>query len=62
MPVGGKEAWTIGVLEIDPEPEAAEQYRRDVMAKKPDFGKCMEDISMRECKSFAQRYNYAFVF
>jgi hypothetical protein len=58
---GGREAWAAGALEIDAEPDAAEQYRRSVMAKKPDFGKCMEDIAMRECKLFAQKYNYAFV-
>lgn len=58
---GGKDAWTAGALELDPEPGAAEQYRRKVMAQKPDFGKCMENIAMKECISFAQKYSYAFL-
>jgi hypothetical protein len=58
---GGQAAWESGVDELPPENDAMEKYRRSVMARMPDFGKRMEDISMSECLSFAKKFNYGFI-
>lgn len=58
---GSQQVYEKGYQDLEPENDAAAKYRKSLIAKMSDYGKRMEDISMRECVSFANRYHYAFV-
>lgn len=58
---GSQQAYEKGYQDLEPENDAAANYRKSLIAKMSDYGKLMENISMNECVSFAKRYKYAFI-